>query len=89
MSRGASRREGLCFGYAPLGGAFEVIRVESFGLPDPTGTELRQPTFRMSFSELGTEGDFEALLLEFFGSGESGAAVGEVLYFARWPAGEL
>jgi hypothetical protein len=71
-----------------LGGAFEVMLVGGPQLADPAGAELRQPTFRISFSELGTEGRFEALLVERFGSAESGVAVGNFLEFARWPADE-
>ena len=72
-----------------LGGAFEVVPVGGPQLADPAGAEIRQPTFRISFSEVGTEGRFEALLVGRYGSAESGVVVGDFLDFAYWPADEL
>lgn len=68
-----------------MGGSFEIIQFHDLDLPDTTGTEVRQPMFRISFSELGTDGRFEALLLQFWGGG---AVAGAFLELARWPAGD-
>jgi hypothetical protein len=64
-----------------LGGTFEVLSVDGF---DGSGSaELTQPRLRIDFSDEGTVGRFEALLLE---PRAPGVATGGNVEFARWPA---
>ncbi len=69
-----------------LDGTFEAMLIEGSEGANPGSAELVQPTLRITFSELGTEGRFEALLVERFGSAESGFATGGLVEFARWPS---
>ena len=68
-----------------LAGAFEITHIEGSGFLDGASVELRQPTFQLHFSELGAEGRFESLYVE--SSSDSGVATGNLVEFARWPAG--
>ena len=65
-----------------MGGTFEIALTEA----NLESAELVQPRLRITFSELGTQGRFEALFLDRGGSGGSGFATGGLLEFARWPA---
>ena len=70
-----------------LDGTFEVMLIEDPERANPGTAELVQPKLRITFSELGTQGRFEALFQERSGSGASGVASGGLVEFARWPAG--
>ena len=69
-----------------LGGTFEARISDGSEGANPDSAELSQPTLRITFSEVGTEGRFDALFVEYFGSAESGFATGGLVEFARWPA---
>jgi hypothetical protein len=68
-----------------LDGTFEVTVTEDAQSASSGSAELLQSKLRITLSELGTEGHFEALFQE---RSDSGFATGGLVEFACWPADE-
>ena len=68
-------------------GSFEITSVDGWD-PDrePTSSELSPPELWIELSEAGTRGHFETSLIERYGAGQTGVAIGGAVDIAHWPA---